>query len=126
MMSRHVVAITVKVSDVPGEEYEFYDATVLSSQPDRLYLIASSEFRNKIGTNLIEVVLPNGNLITLERADCDMAPQDTGVIRIRCSNPQPGTQFGFEDLHPIDICEESTRTLAVVRKGCLRLVPSRT
>jgi hypothetical protein len=118
MMSRHVVTIKVKVSDVVGEEekekYELYDATVLSSQRERLYLIASSEFRNKIGTNLIEVELPNKNLITLERDDFDMAPQDTGVIGIRCSNPDPGTEFGFENLHPIDICEDAVIEMQTV------------
>ncbi|XP_022682828.1 uncharacterized protein LOC101786993 isoform X2 [Setaria italica] len=87
-------------------EYEMYDGTVLSSQQDCLYIIASSKFRDKIDSKPIEVMLPNGKLIPIERGCFDMASEDSGIIGIRCTNPTPGVECGFGMLEPIEICED--------------------
>lgn len=101
-MSRHVV--TIKFRD--GDEDVTYDGTVLSSNQDCLYVIASSEFRDKIDNNLIQMQLPNSRLITIERNCFDMVEnEDSGIIGIRCMNPTPGVDYGFGDLEPINICE---------------------
>lgn len=87
---------------------ETYDGIVLSSQQNCLYIIASSMFRDKIDNNLIQVQLPNGRLITIQRDCFDMVANDdeSGIFGIRCSNPTPDVNCGFEDLEPISICED--------------------